>query len=77
MPLAPDQFHKILADKLPGVEIRIEDLAGDQDHYRVHVSGPIFAGKSRLEQQRICLNAIKGTEAENIHALSWMVSAPK
>ena len=77
MPLPPDIVHRILSEKLPDAEINIENLAGDNDHYRIHVKSALFNGKSRLEQQRICLQAIKGTEIESIHALSWTTKESK
>ncbi len=70
MPLPSDELYRILLSKFPGADIRIEDLAGDSDHYRVHITAAEFAGKSRVQMHQMVFAAIKGTAAESIHALS-------
>ncbi len=75
MPLPSDQLEKILGEKFPGAQIRIEDLAGDNDHYRVHIAAPAFTGKNRVEMHKMIFAALRGTDAEGIHALSLVTKA--
>ncbi len=75
MPLPSDQLQTILTEKFPGAAIQIDDLAGDNDHYRVHISAPQFAGKTRVQMHQMVFGAIKETPAAGIHALSLVTKA--
>ncbi|TAH33798.1 MAG: BolA family transcriptional regulator [Alphaproteobacteria bacterium] len=75
MPLPSDQLEKILGEKFPDSQIQIDDLAGDNDHYRVHIAAPAFNGKSRVDMHKMVFAAIRGTPAEGIHALSLVTKA--
>lgn len=75
MPLEAPKLHSILLEKFPGSDVRIEPLAMDNDHYRVHIAAPAFVGMSRVEMHKTVFKAIKGTPAESIHALSLVTSA--
>ncbi len=77
MPLDSQSLEKILIEKFPGAEIRIEDLAGDKDHYRVHIKTAHFQGKSRVQQHQAVFAALRGTAAETIHALSLVTGEIK
>jgi stress-induced morphogen len=75
MPLPAPELHKILLEKFPGADIHIENLANDNDHYRVHIKSSAFTGKSRVEQHRMVTSALRGTPGETIHALSLVTKA--
>jgi len=77
MPLPSDQLQRIIAERFPDSDIRIEDLAGDNDHYRLHIASAAFAGKNRVQMHQMVFAAIRGTPAESIHALSLVTSQPK
>ena len=68
--MEPQEIHGILAQKLPGAEITVEDMTGTRDHFEVIVLWSGFNGKSVIEQHKIVNQAL--TEPLNdgrIHAL--------
>ncbi len=75
MPLPPDQLRDILADKFPGATIQIDDLAGDNDHYRAHITASQFAGLSRVQMHQMVNRALADTPAASIHALSLVTKS--
>ena len=50
MAMAPEEIARLIKDAFPDAEIRIEDLAGDGDHYSATVVSEAFRGKSRVLQ---------------------------
>ncbi len=77
MPLPADELTRIIEAAFPGADIRLEDLAGDGDHYRLTLTAEAFRGKSRIEQHRLVMNALKGTKAHDLHALALATGVPK
>jgi stress-induced morphogen len=70
MPMTADEITARIAAALPDAEITLEDLAGDNDHWKATVKSAAFAGKSRVEQHRM-VNAAFGTDLGTVlHALS-------
>jgi len=49
---------------------------GGETHFRVEVVAIAFAGKSRLERQRLVYALLKEELAEQVHALSLVTRAP-
>ena len=49
---------------------------GGETHFRVEVVAAAFAGKSRLERQRLVYAALKDEMSQQIHALSLITRAP-
>lgn len=49
---------------------------GGQSHYRVVVSAPAFAGKSRLARHRMINDLLADELAGGVHALAIRASAP-
>lgn len=75
MPLPAPKLQSILAEKFPGATIHIDDLAGDNDHYRVHITAPQFAGLSRVQMHQLVNRVIADTPAAGIHALSLVTKS--
>ena len=69
MPMAADDIDHLIRDGIPGAEVRIEDLAGDGDHYAATVISTAFAGKSRVAQHQMVYAALKGRMGGELHAL--------
>lgn len=49
---------------------------GGETHFRVEIVSAAFAGKSRVERQRLVYAALRDEMASQIHALSLMTRAP-
>jgi len=76
MPLSIDALETILLEKYPGAQVTLKDLAGDGDHYQAEVISEIFEGMNRVQQHRHVQASLKGTEAEDLHALALTTKIP-
>lgn len=76
MPMAADDIAQLIREGIPDAEVRIEDLAGDGDHYAATVVSAAFAGKSRIAQHQMVYAALKGRMGGELHALKLTTLAP-
>jgi stress-induced morphogen len=76
MPIAQADLEAILRQGFPDAEIKVEDLAGDGDHYRARIVSPAFAGLPRVRQHQLVYAALKGRMGGELHALALETSAP-
>ena len=60
----------------PDAEIRLTDLAGDDEHWAVHVVCQSFAGLGRVKQHQLVYNALGGRVGGQLHALQVTTSIP-
>jgi stress-induced morphogen len=74
MPAA--EIEALIRAALPDAEVRIDDLAGDGDHYRAHVVSRAFAGKSRVQQHKLVYEALGGRMGGELHALQLVTAVP-
>jgi stress-induced morphogen len=77
MPISKTELEKLVSAAFPGAIIGIEDTAGDNDHYSLHIISEQFRGKTRIEQHKLVNNALKGTVGGTLHALALKTSAPQ
>ena len=77
MPMAPAEIEKLIKESLPDATVRIEDLAGDGDHYAAYIESAAFKGKSRVQQHQMVYKALQGRMGGVLHALALQTSAPK
>ena len=68
-----EKLESLLKANLPGSEVKIESLVDDDNHYRVIVKSPEFAGKSKVAQHRMVIKALSGLMDKELHALSIQV----
>jgi BolA protein len=47
-----------------------------ESHFSLHIESPAFAGKSRVERQRMIYAALGELMRERVHALSIRATAP-
>ncbi len=76
MPMAADDIAALIREGIPGAEVRIDDLAGDGDHYAATVVSTAFAGKSRIQQHQLVYAALRGRMGGELHALKLTTLAP-
>ncbi|MDX5360496.1 MAG: BolA family transcriptional regulator [Alphaproteobacteria bacterium] len=69
-------IERLIRESFPDAQVRIEDLAGDGDHYAAHVVSAAFAGKTRVQQHKMVYDALKGRMGGELHALALQTSAP-
>lgn len=52
------------------------DDGSGESHFTVVIEAPVFAGKSRLERQRMVNRALGDIPGQRVHALAIRASAP-
>ena len=77
MPMAANEIETMIKDALPGAEVEMRDLAGDNDHWAAKVIAPQFAGKSRVQQHKLVYEALDGKMGGVLHALQLTTEPPK
>ncbi|WP_458097597.1 BolA family protein [Roseomonas sp. WA12] len=75
MPAA--EIEALIRAALPDAQVRIEDLAGDGDHYAATVISQAFKGLSRVRQHQLVYAALQGRMGGELHALALQTSAPE
>ena len=76
MAMAADEIVHLIKERFPDAEIRIDDLAGDGDHYAASVVAEAFRGKTRVQQHQMVYDALKGKMGGALHALALKTSVP-
>ena len=64
------EIESLIKKAIPDATIKIEDLAGDGNHYSATISSSSFKGKSKIEQHKIVYNSLKGKMGNELHALA-------
>ena len=76
MPMSAEDLESRLRKAFPDADIRVEDLAGDGDHYRARIASSAFTGLSRVRQHQLVYAALKGKMGGELHALALETLAP-
>jgi stress-induced morphogen len=76
MAITAFEIERLVHAAIPGAILHIEDLAGDGDHYAIHVTSEKFASKSRIQQHQMVYEALGGRVGGQLHALSIRTSLP-
>ena len=64
------EIEKLIKEALPDASVKIEDLAGDGNHYSATVTSSQFSGKSKIEQHKLVYASLKGMMGNELHALA-------
>ena len=73
MTMKAEEIEYLLKEFFPGALIKIDDLAGDGNHYSATVVAPQFKGLNRVKQHQLVYSALKGRmDGSNgeLHALA-------
>ncbi|MFN7613443.1 MAG: BolA/IbaG family iron-sulfur metabolism protein [Alphaproteobacteria bacterium] len=70
MPMTEAEITRRIQAALPDAEITLEDLAGDNDHWKVIVKSAAFAGKTRVQQHQMVYAAFGRDMGTTLHALA-------
>ena len=76
MGMAGEDIARMIKESFPDAEVRIEDLAGDGNHYAATVISEAFRGKSRVQQHQMVYDALKGNMGGVLHALALKTATP-
>ncbi|MGB7286426.1 MAG: BolA family transcriptional regulator [Salaquimonas sp.] len=77
MPMSASEIEKMIKDAIPDAKVKIDDLAGDGDHYAAEVVSESFRGLTRVKQHQLVYDALKGNMGGVLHALALQTSAPE
>ncbi len=76
MAMSAAEIEAMIRASIPDAEVRIDDLAGDGDHYACTVVSESFRGRSRIQQHQIVYAALRGRMGNELHALALQTSTP-
>jgi stress-induced morphogen len=76
MPMPLAVLEAELRAAFPDADIKIDDLAGDGDHYRARIVSQAFTGLNRIKQHQLVHAALKGKVGGELHALALETQAP-
>ncbi|WP_374575674.1 BolA family protein [Phenylobacterium sp.] len=76
MPMAIEDLEACLRQAFPDADIRVDDLAGDGDHYRARIVSSAFKGLPRVRQHQLVYAALKGRMGGELHALALETATP-
>lgn len=76
MGMTPLEIETFIKTAFPDAEMKLVDLAGDNDHYELTVISEQFRGKSRVQQHQMVYNALKGNMGGVLHALALKTIIP-
>lgn len=76
MGMREDDLRAMIVAALPGAEVAITDLAGDNDHYAAHVVSESFRGLTRIAQHKAVYAALGGRMGGELHALQLTTAVP-
>ena len=65
-----EEIEKLIKETFPDAIVKIEDLAGDGNHYSAMVISSQFQGKSKIQQHKMVYNSLKGKMGNELHALA-------
>jgi len=71
------EIEELIIKAFPNAVVRIEDMAGDGDHYSCFVESKLFAGKTRVQQHQMVYQALDGRMGDQLHALALQTKIPK
>jgi stress-induced morphogen len=75
MPAA--EIEAMIVAGIPGAEVEITDLAGDENHYAARVVSESFRGQPRIKQHQAVYNALGGRMGGVLHALQLTTATPE
>jgi stress-induced morphogen len=75
--ISPAEIEKRIAENLPGAQVRVTDLTGGGDHYRVAVVASQFEDRSPLDRHRLVYAMFSDVLGGELHALSLETSTPE
>lgn len=76
MPVQPTLVKEMIEKALPGAQVEVVDLVGDNDHLRATVVAGQFEGKTLLEQHQLVYAALGDALRQELHALQLKTYSP-
>lgn len=70
MAIRQDELFTILQQAFPNAQIKITDLAGDNDHYSLDIMDEQFKDMLLIKQHRMVKDALKEVLDSKLHAIT-------
>ena len=64
------EIELLIKGAIPDASVKIQDLAGDGNHYSATIISSQFSGKSKIEQHKMVYNSLQGKMGNELHALA-------
>lgn len=77
MPMSGEDIVSLIKQGLPGAEVEMTDLAGDNDHWAAKVIWSGFADMNRVARTRKVYEALGGRMGGELHALQLTCAVPE
>jgi len=80
MAMQAHEIEALIQEAFPSANVKIDDLAGDGNHYAATVIAEEFKGLNRVKQHQLVYKALKGKmdgPAGDLHALALTTKAPE
>ncbi|MFS2318221.1 BolA family protein [Maricaulis sp. D1M11] len=76
MPMPADEIIALIKAGIPDADVVMEDLAGDNDHWKATVTSAAFKGKLRVAQHQLVYAALGSKMGNELHALALETRTP-
>jgi stress-induced morphogen len=76
MPMPATDIIALIQAGIPDAQIEMEDLAGDNDHWKAVVTSEAFRGKLRVAQHQMVYAALGSKMGNELHALALETRVP-
>ncbi len=77
MAMTAAEIERLIGEAFPGAQVKIDDLAGDGDHFAARVVSAAFKGRSRVQQHQMVYAALQGQMGGALHALALETAVPE
>ena len=64
------EIENLIKETIPDAIVEIQDLAGDGNHYSATVKSSQFVGKTKIQQQKMIYDSLKGKMGNEVQALA-------
>jgi stress-induced morphogen len=76
MAISEKTLEDIIRRHFPDALIKIQDIAGDQDHYSLEIVDASFENVSLINQHRMVKSALSEVLNKNLHAVTIKTKSP-
>jgi len=70
MAISREELFRLLKSGFPDGEIKIDDLAGDNNHYAANIKSSKFKNKTKVQQHQMVYASLEGKMGNELHALA-------
>ncbi|MFT8890639.1 MAG: BolA family transcriptional regulator [Acetobacter papayae] len=76
MAMSATELEAYIRAAFPDAQVKIDDLAGDGDHYACSIVSEAFRGLPRVRQHQLVYDSLQGHMGDKLHALALKTATP-